>query len=323
MTTRVCARAFANIALVKYWGKKAITGNIPATPSISLALKALQTITTVERISSRKDRFAINGSRADDEASSRIKGYLDYWRSAGLIDGHFAINSKNDFPTAAGLASSSSGFAALATALSEFAVRRPGMTAISRLARIGSGSAARSVVGGLAAMPIEANPFARSIMAAADIPYGMVIIEVDDATKPVGSRQAMEHCRKTSPFYKNWLKKAARDYRQMLQAIEKDDFELIGDIMENNALAMHACIMSSRPAILYWRPATLRILEFVKKWRSLGLQTYATIDAGPNVILLGRLDDLNKIAFKARRIEGVRKVIESEAGGKAEIIEWK
>jgi diphosphomevalonate decarboxylase len=319
---RVVARAFANIALIKYWGKKPGANNIPATPSISLTLEALRTETIIEKIESRIDRFYLNSETADKQTASRLRAYLDYWRRNGLIEGHFSISSENHFPTGTGLASSSSGFAALAVGLGAFAGKKLSRQELSRLARLGSGSAARSVIGGLAALPVRNNPAARLIMEHARIPWGMVVVLVEASRKVIGSREGMELCQKYSPYYNSWLKQAGGDYRQALRAARKLNLTAIGEITEANALAMHACMMACRPPLLYLGPATIAIIKAVQDWRKSGIKAYATVDAGAQVMLLCKKEDLQRVARSAKAIPGVKAVIKSRPAGGASIIEW-
>jgi len=322
MIKRVVTRAYANIALVKYWGKQPGLLNSPATPSISLTLKELKTETIIERIESGDDRFVLNNKSANVDSFKRLSEYLNFWRKNKLIEGNFSITSLNSFPTKSGLASSSSGIAALAEGLGQFSGRKISIGKLSKLARIGSGSAARSIVGGLAALPRTADPSARLLIPPDEISWGMVILEVNTTEKEIGSRKGMELSREFSPYYDAWLRRAQKDYRWMLKAIQKSDFTQVGEITEANALAMHACMIATRPALLYWIPATLDILQAVKKWRSQGLECYATIDAGPHVAVLGRLEDLKKIAAKGKTIAGVKSIIISKPGEGARVLEW-
>ncbi len=321
MIEKVTARAFANIALVKYWGKQPGFNNVPATPSISLALESLKTITEVERIRSGKDSFFLNGSIVSKVIYRRLVEYLDFWRNNKLIDGKFIIRSHNNFPTGAGLASSSSGFAALTVALSAFSRRKISKHQLSRFARRGSGSAARSIVGGLSALPIGADPAARLLLSGDEVPWGMVVIEVEGRTKKIGSREGMELCRRYSPYYRQWITLANKDYRKMLSALRRLDFSRVGEVAEANALAMHACMFASRPALVYWSPATIEIINSVWQWRVDGLETYFTIDAGSNVVLLCKQEDLKEAIRRASRLKNVRSAIKSLPGGPAEIIE--
>jgi diphosphomevalonate decarboxylase len=320
MTDRVTARAYANIALVKYWGKQPGNDNSPATPSIALTLDKLKTETIIERVAAPGDRFFINDKPADEASTKRLMAYLNFWRKNKLIDGYYLISSQNNFPTKAGLASSSSGYAALAMGLSAFSERKLNTAQLSRLARIGSGSAARSVTGGISSLPNKSNPAAKMILSAEHIPWGMVIALTGEIEKDIGSRPGMELSRKTSPYYNNWIACAEKDYRVMQTAIKQLDFTRIGEVMEANSLAMHACMIASRPGLLYWNDATINILQAIKKWRKDGLETYATMDAGPHVALLANKRDLNKIANRAAKVAGVKAVIKCHPAPGASII---
>jgi diphosphomevalonate decarboxylase len=316
----VTSRAYANIALVKYWGKRLDGNNAPATPSISLGLESLRTETTIERISEKSDIIELDGKLADNKTTDRIINYLDWWRSNDLIDGTFKVSSQNWFPTAAGLASSASGFAALATALSGFANKKISRLELSKLARIGSGSAARSIPGGISAMVTNSDPSARKIIDSSEIPWGMVVAVVDAPSKEIGSTEGMILSQETSPYYNAWLKTAREDYKAMLPAIKELDLEKVGKIAEANALAMHACMSATRPSLVYWSEATITLLRKVKEWRQQGIKVYATIDAGPHVCLLANLSDLAEIAEKVNEIQGVKEVFSSKPAPSSSII---
>ena len=322
MISRVTAVAHANIALVKYWGKQRGKQNAPATPSISLALDSLETKTRIERIKSKQDQFIINGKSSDKVSSDRLTAYLNIWRQKKLIDGSFRVKSQNNFPTKAGLASSSSGYAALAAGLNFFAHKQLNPAELSKLARIGSGSAARSIIGGLAALPNSPDPAARLILSPDKLPWGMVIAVVGEAAKEIGSGQGMKSSQLTSPYYRNWIKTAESDYRNMLTAIKNLDFTRIGEIMEANTLAMQACMIATRPSLIYWTGPTIDILKAVKEWRKKGLEAYATTDAGPQVAILARQADLRKISSKLKRIKSIKRVITGYPVGGARVIEW-
>ena len=321
MISRVKARAYANIALIKYWGKRKSERNIPATPSISLALDSLLTETEVTRIENSPDKIIINNSPADEKTCDRIREYLDFWRSQKLLSGYFSISSFNNFPTGAGLASSASGFAALATALSGFSKRKVSQMKLSRLARYGSGSAARSIPGGIAILRPGKNPASCGFLAKDKIPWGMVIAIVEAGEKKTGSREGMELSRSTSPYFRAWVNQCSHDFRRMIPAILKSDFTVMGTIAEQNAFAMHACMIATRPSLLYWSSATVELIKSSQEFRSGGLETYITIDAGPNVAFLCKLDDLEVVAREVGKLDGVKSVIANRPAGPAEIVE--
>lgn len=321
MIKRVQARAYANIALCKYWGKLSGRGNLPATPSISLALDKLVSETIVISRPQGPDKFILDNKKADQKSLAKLSNYLDMWRSRKLIQGYFKIESTNSFPTGAGLASSASGYAALTMALSGFAKNKLSSGQLSRLARQGSGSSARSITGGLSKLPSGKNPSSQLISEPGDIPWGMVIAIVEAGKKEIGSTQGMELTRTNSPYYKSWLTQASKDYRAMLSALRSMDFSGVGEICESNALAMHACIMATRPALVYWNEATMFLIRMASILRTKGLETYCTIDAGPHVAFLARREDLLKVKRKISKVFGVKSALLCYPAGDARIID--
>ncbi len=318
--TRVIARACANIALLKYWGKFSRSGNLPATPSISLCLDKLSTTTTVSSIPGNEDLFHINGKKISGESLDRLRDFLDLWRRKRLVSGAFRVDSVNRFPTASGLASSSSGYAALCLALAAHSRKRLKFNELVTLARIGSGSAARSIVGGMAAMTAGKGSRVLGLASAADIPWGMVIALVNARPKTISSREGMKLSAISSSYYRNWLLCGRRQFKEMLAAIRIFDLTKTGEIMEGNTLAMHACMLTTAPPLIYWEPATINLIKACREWRRGNLETYFTIDAGPHVAFLARLSDLESVKARAKKIEGVTGVISCKAGGPAEVI---
>lgn len=312
------AKAYANIALIKYWGKKDESLNTPATPSISLAIDCLSTETTVTSIKAKNDQIFLNGEKADSTSTKRISRFIDIYRKKKMLTGSFRVESSNSFPTAAGLASSASGFAALAKALSAFVRKTQTDMDISRLARMGSGSAARSVTGGLSHLPIGMNPASRLLRTPDEIDWGMVIAIAETDKKKVASRSGMK-LSESSPYYNAWIRQASKDCKAMLGLVEKDDFAAIGELAEANALAMHACMISARPGIVYWSPATIRLMDACRRYRESGLECYFTIDAGANVIFISRLKDIRKLVQRLRSLKSVKRVLSGKPAGGAEI----
>jgi len=320
---QITARAWANIALIKYWGKQG-PGNAPATPSISLALDKLATTTSVTAINRRQDVVLIDGRSTAGQARRRVLDFVDLWREHGLLAGRFRIESHNDFPTAAGLASSASAFAALTKALAGHCEQAIGPARLSRWARLGSGSAARSITGGLSALGAGRDPAARLLAPAAEVPWGMVVAVVEAPAKEVSSRAGMELSRRTSPFYRAWVLTDRYHYRELAGALKAWDLAKTGELMEENMLAMHACMLTTQPALIYWSPATLAVLAALREWRKQGLAAWATIDAGPHVALLCHRRDLKKVAGKLKALAaagaGIRQVIPCRPADAARVI---
>jgi len=325
----VTARACANIALVKYWGKRDTALNLAATDSLSLTLDALTTETTVafdETLAT--DELVLDGHPAKQEEVERITRFLDLVRSEAGVPIHAKVTSRNDFPTASGLASSASGFAALALA----ATRAAGLTleprALSILARRGSGSAARSVFGGFVHMHTGSRNEDGYAEPVAAVPPNfleqlrMVVAVVGGGVpKTHGSRDAMDHTAATSPMYRAWLDLVPKDLATAEAAIAKGDLEALGELVEANALAMHASAMAARPAIVYWLPATLGILAEVRGLRSSGQPAWATMDAGPHVKILTTAAAAELVQNALVDNAGVTAVTISAPGGPATIVD--
>jgi diphosphomevalonate decarboxylase len=320
---RVVARACANIALVKYWGKRDSALNLPAAGSLSLTLAGLVTETSVMfEPSLAADELVLDGARA---AAGRITPFLDLVRQRAGIDDRASVSSHNTFPTASGLASSASGFAALALAATRAARLSLSPRDLSILARRGSGSAARSIFGGFVRMsagtrddgedafasPIETTLVERARMVIAVVGGG--------APKSHGSRDAMEHVAATSPLYDAWIALVPADLATAETALARGDLEALGTLAEANALAMHASAIAARPAVIYWQPTTLALLAAVRGLRSTGLAAWATMDAGPHVKVLTTVDDAAAVASSLREVAGVTTSI-SEPGGPAQIV---
>jgi diphosphomevalonate decarboxylase len=314
----ITARACANIALVKYWGKRDAALNLPATGSLSLTLAALVTETSV----------GFDGALAHDELvldgttvpADRVSPVLDLVRAQTGTTTRARVTSRNQFPTASGLASSASGFAALALAASRAAGLSLGTRELSILARRGSGSAARSIFGGFVRMHAGtrddgSDAFAQPIDNPLVERARMVIAIVGGgAPKTHGSRDAMEHTAATSPYYASWIAQVPRDLAAAEQALARGDLEALGDITEANALAMHASAIAARPPVIYWQPATLAVLAAVRELRARGIAAWATMDAGPHVKVLTTVSDASQVATALRGVAGVTDTIVSAAG---------
>jgi len=320
----VTARACANIALVKYWGKRDAALNLPAAGSLSLTLDALVTETTVDFSSAHdSDVFVLDGKSAPRELG-RTQGLLDLVRARAGITARAHVSSTNHFPTASGLASSASGFAALAIAASAAAGLELSPRELTILARQGSGSAARSIFGGFVRMhagDTTDTAYAEPVPSPLVDRVRMVIAIVGGgAPKTHGSRDAMEHCADTSPLYAGWLDTVPKDLAVAERALATGDLAALGTIAEANALAMHATAIASRPAIIYWQPTTLAVLAHVRALRAANVAAWATMDAGPHVKVLTSVDDANRVAASLREVAGVTDVMVSASGPAASVV---
>ena len=326
MTSRIAvARAHANIALIKYWGKRDALLNLPAAGSLSLTLSELYTDTRVEFSDQHDaDRLTLDDRPVTGSGLKRLTAWLDIVRMRAGTSAHAHVESRNNFPTSAGLASSASAYAALAMATSA-AIGLPRQpSAVSELARLGSGSAARSLFGGLVRMHAGTRAdgtdcFAEPIPATWELRMVIAIVG-DGSPKAHSSRDAMEHCAATSPLYSGWLACVPNDLLSAQRAIERQDFTALGRVVEANALAMHATAMASRPAIHYWQPGTIACLATVRTLRGQGVEAYATMDAGPHVKVLTRPADTTRVAAALTSVPYVSDVRTCTPGAGARVI---
>lgn len=301
--TAATAVAHANIALIKYWGKADEGLIIPHTSSLSLTLDDLHTTTSVvfdEALDT--DEAALDGRRLAGRALARVRVMLDLVRARAGLDGVSArVRSRNTVPTAAGLASSASGLAALAGAAAAAAGLDLDDRDLSRLARRGSGSAARSVFGGLAlwhAGHDDASSYAEPV--SSPLGLAIVVIVIDAGPKPVSSREAMRRTVATSPDYPAWVRRSAGDLAEALDAVRTGDLPRLGYVAEANAFGMHGTMLSATPPVCYLTPASLAALRTVWRARRDGLPVWATMDAGPNVKAITSAADAEAVARRLR-----------------------
>ena len=294
----ITAVAHPNIALIKYWGKQALPGNVPATPSVSITLDSLTSTTTVSE--SDEDQIILNGEVTED---AKISACLDMLRAEFRI-GSVKIESDNNFPTAAGLASSASGFAALITALDAFSGLDLSIQRRTVYARKASGSAARSVYGGFACLG-GPDWIGRPVLDRSEWPLKVVIAITDQNRKSVSSSLGMKTSEETSAYYDAWVSSTAVDYAAALEAIEARDFERLATLSESSCLKMHGVMQSSMPAMIYWRPATLSCIHAVRELRNDGTPVFFTIDAGPQVKAVCLPEAVEKVEAVLGDIPGV------------------
>jgi diphosphomevalonate decarboxylase len=297
---RATARAFPNIALVKYWGKRDEELILPAAGSLSLTLDALPTTTTVEvGAGSGQDVLILNGEPASASATARTSRFLDVVRDLAGDRRAAVVTSRNAAPTGAGMASSASGFAALALAAATAYGLDLDRPALSRLARRGSGSACRSVVPGLAIWHAgdDLGSFAEPVPGP---DLRLVPVIVSRRPKAVSSRRAMRRSRDTSPFFPAWVSSTEQTLDRMRDALAAGDVQRVGELTESHALRMHAVIASCTPPVRYLSPASLEVFDAVQRLRDDGVAAWATADAGPNVCVLTTPGDAEAVAGAMR-----------------------
>jgi diphosphomevalonate decarboxylase len=319
------AVAQPNIALVKYWGKRDDALNLPAAGSLSITLDALHTRTALRFDASlATDDIVLNGNR-DAAQARKLGAFIDLFRERAGVETRAHLDSTNDFPTGAGLASSASGFAALAVAADRALNLQLPAHELSVLARRGSGSAARSIFGGFAEMVAGTrddgeDAFASPLLDAAAWPLKVAVAITTRAAKSTSSRAGMDASRRTSPFYRDWIETVNRDLTDARAAVRARNFAKLADVSEASCLAMHAVMLSTRPGLVYWNAATVECIHRIRELRRAGTGVFFTIDAGPQVKAVCLPDHAARVATALRTIPGVEEVLVSGLGAGARII---
>lgn len=310
------ATAHSNIALVKYWGKRSDSDpqlNLPAVGSLSMTLSELRSVT--ELGPAPADSFVLDGSEHAPDASiaSKVFAHLDrVWAAGPSSDARppCRVNSVNHLPTAAGLASSASGFCALTLAAAASMELALDEGRLSSLSRQGSGSAARSLWGGFVRLDAGnasdgSDCTARPILPADHWDLRLLIVHAVRGPKAVGSTEGMERSRTSSPYYQAWIDTSAADLDGAQAALTRRDLPALGQIMEHSCFKMHACMMASDPPLVYWRGTTLEIMHELWAARRDGLEGYATSDAGPHVKVLCHANTAQALADRLGAVPGV------------------
>ena len=321
---RATAVAHPNIALIKYWGKSDIERNIPAVGSLSITLDGLTTTTAVSFNSDLEEDEFLLGGQAIPEMSGRVSRCLDLVRERVGAQTRARVESNNDFPTAAGLASSASGFAALVTAAdAAMGVNIP-QNELAAMARRSSGSAARSLFGGFVELRLTPDgPLpteTRQILEPFDWPLRVAVAVTDAGPKEIGSTEGMVRTERTSPYYAGWVDSSEDDLAEARTAIARRDFEALAEVSESSCLKMHAVMLSARPGLVYWNGATVECIRKVRKLRADGVPVFFTVDAGPQVKAVCAPEAFDRVAAELAAVEGVSQVLASGLGEGARVV---
>ncbi len=313
---KATAIAPSNIAFTKYWGKHGDEKlNFPNNNTISMNLSACKTKTTVEFSENLKEDFLkINGEVASEKETKRASAHLDHIRKLAGINLAAKVYSENSFPKGAGIASSASAHAALAVAGAKAAGLNLSEQELSCLARLGSGSASRSVPDGFVewvAGDSHENSFAYSIALPNHWKILDLIAIVSEGEKKVGSTEG-HHLAQTSPLYPSRLSHMKEHNDKVRKALLEKDFDAMGKIIEKDSLSMHAVMISSEPSIRYWNFASLKLMNEIESWRAQGIKAYHTFDAGPNPHIITLPEFREEILSRLKKIPEVKSVIVNE-----------
>jgi len=313
----------ANIAFIKYWGKKDKKLRIPENSSISMNLSDLYTITTVEFSKSfKKDSFKFQNEPASTEEKQRVFKNLDRIRETAKINLSARVVSKNNFPKSTGLSSSASGLSALIVAGCKAAGLNLSKRELSKLARVASGSACRSIPDGFVEWQAgysDESSYSYSLYPPQHWKLYDVVAIVSREKK--GVRSTVGHSlAPTSPFLKTRLQEMEKKIKLIKKYLQQKDFSALGELTEKEALNMHAVMITSWPPLLYWTPNTLVLMKLVQKWRKEGLEVYFTINTGQDVHILVLEKNLKKLVNRLKKLKIVKKIIINQPAVGARII---
>ena len=324
MRPKFTAIAHPNIAFIKYWGNRDDALRLPLNGSISMNLSGLESRTTVQFDEALEhDTFELNGEFQSSASLQRVSQFLDYVRRLVGSTSYARVSSTNNFPTGAGIASSASAFAALALAASKAAGLDLDQKDLSRLARLGSGSACRSVPDGFVEwLPGKDDASSYAVSIAPKDHWGLVdaVAVVSQEHKPIGSTSGHKLAH-TSPLNAQRVLDAPERLKNCRDALLERDFAGFADVVELDSNYMHAVMRTSNPPLVYWEPATEVLLWQVWQWRKQGHAVCATVDAGPNVHVLALKSELEWLQKALLALPGVKNVLVGEPADGARLVD--
>lgn len=323
--SKATAVSHSNIALVKYWGKGDEKLRLPVNSSVAISLDNLTTTTTVEFSESlEKDEVELVGVGFEEGEVEKVSKHLDRVREMAGISMRAKVVSNNSFPKAAGMASSASGFSALSVAAAKAARLTLSEKELSILARHGSGSASRSVPGGVAVWHAGVSS-ETSFSERIDYPKEwdlrvLLVMAEDTSAKKVGSTEGMALA-VTSPYFKTAVSEAEANIDRLKAAMQKDDYKAFGKVIEDECFRLHMLCMTTTPNILYWRGVTVEVFQKLLKIRDNGIYAFFTVDAGPHVHVVCQAKDVEPVKAALGELSGIKTIIECGIGEGARVIE--
>jgi diphosphomevalonate decarboxylase len=319
---KATAVAPSNIALIKYWGKKDEVLRLPENGSISMNLSNLKTTTTVEfNKNFKEDEIILNGQKEENVGSRAIK-HLDRIRKIAKINYKAKVVTNNNFPTGTGLSSSASGFAALTVAAAKAAGLNLSEKELSILARQGSGSACRSIPNGFVEwLDGDTSDTSYGISLHPENYWDIVdVVAVVSKNKKEVSTTEGQKLANSSIFFPIRLSKIKNKINLIKKYMEEKDFTKFGELVETEALELHAIMLTSTPSLIYLLPGSLRIMHMVKRWRQEGLQVYFTVNTGQDIHLICQKKDVEELVKKMETISEVQKTIINDPSKGAHVI---
>ena len=270
-----------------------------------------------------RDVLNLNKTPVYGKGLERVSLILDLIREMAHLGLNAEVVSENNFPTGAGIASSAAAFAALALAASQAAGLELSERELSRLARRGSGSAARSIPAGFVeweAGKSDADSYAISIAPPEHWLLVDLVAIVQNGPKSIGSTEGHALAGE-SLFQPARVQDAPRRLSHCRKAIMDRDFERLTQIIELDSNLMHAVMMTSTPPLFYWEPTSLRLIKLIPQWRKEGLPVCYTLDAGPNVHVICQVEASAEIKLRLEHVQGIRAVLRATPGGPTHLVQ--
>ena len=307
-------KSYANIAIIKYWGKKDVNKMIPATSSISLTLENMYTETEINFITEKEslevlgevgDLFYLNSKLQNKEQRDKLSKVIDLFREnkKDIVK----INTRNNMPTEAGLSSSSSGLSSVIKACNELFEKKLSRSELAKMSKFASGSSSRSFFGPVSAWDKDTGDI---FEIETELRFGMIMLVLNDQKKIISSRKGMELCMNTSTNFQEWIRQSEIDYINMKNYLKENNFEKIGILTEENAMRMHNTTLTANPPFSYLTKESEKSMNDIIELRGKGEKCYFTMDAGPNVKVLCLEKDLERLT---EIFEKKYKVISSKA----------
>ena len=296
---RSIVKSYANIAIIKYWGKKDPIKMIPATSSISLTLENLFTETeisfitreeAIEKTGQASDLLYINGELQNEEQIKKITKVINLFRDDRnqLVK----IDTTNNMPTEAGLSSSSSGLSAAIKACNRLFDKNLSREELAQISKFASGSSSRSFFGPVGMWDKNTGEVSE---VKTDLKLAMIVLVLNEEKKIISSRKGMALCMETSTSFDEWIRQSEIDFENMKRYLSEGDFSKVGELTEENALRMHETTKNANPPFTYLTEKSFEAMEYVKELRKQGEKCYFTMDAGPNVKVLCLEEDFEKL----------------------------
>lgn len=309
------AHAPSNIAFIKYWGKKDNVLRLPLNSSFSMNLDGAYTITTVDFSPQyNRDTVQLIGGNFSAQEEARVVKALERIRLKSHTNNYARVLTQNTFPKGAGAAASASGFAALTVAAFEATGMSLSEKELTIFARMGSGSACRSIPDGFVLWEegnMSENSYAHSLYPSTYWDLRDALVIVDSSMKKVSTTEGMESIT-TSPFLSQRLKIIPSRIERILNACKNKNLTMLGEVIEEDCLDMHHVMQTQIPALNYWNNTTVLVMEEVKRLRSLNVDVYFTVDAGPNVHCIYEGKDESKVLEALQKIQGIETIINNK-----------